>query len=63
MAYIGIKYELHKKNSISLWCRECCKGVCVECMETNHSSHSIESFKEYMKQRAALILNKVPAAD
>ena len=63
MAYIGIKCELHEMNSISLWCRECCEGVCVECMETNHTSHSFESFKEYIKQRAALILNKVPVAD
>ena len=50
-------------NKISLWCNDCALGMCVECMEAGHSTHSFRSYKERMKERALKFLDKLPQID
>ena len=50
-------------NRIILWCNDCALGMCSDCMEAGHSTHSFRSYKERMKERALKFLDKLPQID
>ena len=50
-------------NKIILWCNDCALGMCSDCMDAGHSTHSFRSYKERMKERALKFLDKLPQID
>ena len=35
---------------VSFWCKNCKTAICEDCLEANHGSHLIVSFKTYLKR-------------
>ena len=49
----------HYGSSVKFWCLSCKKSACLQCFELEHESHSLISFRSYLKQEVVSTHDKI----